>query len=189
MEYKVGDRVKIVRCIPPPSPSPHSGEGCWCVGQQGVVSLVGSSGMGYPITIQPDRETNGAGRVNCKPEELQLLKREDVAKRVYDQATAEVDLWSSPTWPTYYGVGLAEESLKGKTMKKLSELEQSVRRVFDADQKALWRTNRIDRCGKWSEEAIREGNRDMVIAHLDANRKEYIDRANEEITLVKEEKE
>jgi hypothetical protein len=70
-------------------------------------------------------------------------------------------------------------------IRKLTELTQKLRRLWDEDQKALWKTNRIDDCGKWINDD--EANDDMLDKYRDDNKAEYVARAKEEISLAKEE--
>ena len=77
---------------------------------------------------------------------------------------------------------------KGKSMlQRLSNLPQAIRRAFDADQKALYRAGYITEAGKWTGKALDEANQDLVNKHLDDNRKDFVERANESIELAKEE--
>lgn len=74
-------------------------------------------------------------------------------------------------------------------MRKLSELAASIRRTFSADQKALWRTGRIDDCGKLSAQGQSEVLADMAEAYFKEHIEEFVSRANEELEIAEEEKE
>lgn len=79
------------------------------------------------------------------------------------------------------------ESITKKTMRRLSELTQKVRRAFSKDQKALFKAGYIDARGEWSNRAEQYADDAMREAYLEENKKEVIELANEEIALEKEE--
>ena len=72
-------------------------------------------------------------------------------------------------------------------MRKLSELAASIRRTFSADQKALWRTGRIDDYGKLSEQGRLEALNDLADEYFAKNQADYVARANEQLEIAKEE--
>jgi hypothetical protein len=81
------------------------------------------------------------------------------------------------------------ESLKEKTMRKLSELSATIRRAFSKDQKDLWRAGYIDECGKWSEKAITYVNDVKSREFADAMKEDILAIAREEIEVEESEKE
>jgi hypothetical protein len=79
---------------------------------------------------------------------------------------------------------ISKPSLREKTMKKLSELSQKIRRAFSPEQKSLWQAGYIDDCGNWTPKASTA----VVDVLCDEKKKELVELANEEIALAKEEK-
>lgn len=78
---------------------------------------------------------------------------------------------------------------KKTLMRKLSELSATIRRAFSPDQKALWRTGRIDDAGKPTQQAIQEALQELALAYIKEHQADFVAAAKEELEIEEQEKE
>ena len=78
---------------------------------------------------------------------------------------------------------------KKTLMRKLSELSATIRRTFSPDQKALWRTGRIDDAGKPTQQAIQEALQELALAYIKEHQADFVSAAKEELEIEEQEKE
>lgn len=86
-------------------------------------------------------------------------------------------------------IGQTNQSTKKTLMRKLSELSATIRRTFSPDQKALWRTGRIDDAGKPTQQAIQEALQELALAYIKEHQADFIAAAKEELEIEEQEKE
>lgn len=125
-------------------------------------------------------------------------KLEPVVDGVTEQGPV-VDLVDDPpTFKLYRSMSVVlQNSLNGQTnqptkktlMRKLSELSATIRRTFSPDQKALWRTGRIDDAGKPTQQAIQEALQELALAYIKEHQADFVAAAKEELEIEEQEKE
>lgn len=89
---------------------------------------------------------------------------------------------------SYFTNQESNQSLTKKTMRKLSELSQKVRRAFSPEQKALYQAGYINEHGEWTSRAQDIADDEILSKWLDDNKADMVERAKEELSLSKEEK-
>lgn len=81
------------------------------------------------------------------------------------------------------------QSLKKKTMRKLSELPGKIRRAMSQDAKVLFQAGYQDENGKWTSRAIEEADDAMILERCDQMKAEFVENAKEELEVERQEKE